>query len=159
MKCYNYWLQVFLFPISEKNNYTFVLTVRMKKFIVAILAFLYISTSSGATVHMHYCMGKLVNWSLGHSESDKCDKCGMEKNATKSNGCCKDEHKQMKVEKDQKGVESFQMLQLLPCALPVSFIEVPAHDFSSVTEGNPFSHAPPRSSTVAVYIRNCFFRI
>ncbi|MBK6990321.1 MAG: hypothetical protein IPH34_00115 [Chitinophagaceae bacterium] len=37
----------------------------MKKFITAILAVLYISTSTGAMVHMHYCMGQLADWGLG----------------------------------------------------------------------------------------------
>ena len=35
----------------------------MKKAIVSILAVLYLCSSAGATVHLHYCMGKLVNWS------------------------------------------------------------------------------------------------
>ncbi len=131
----------------------------MKKFIVAILSFLYISTSTGATVHMHYCMGELVNWSLGHSNPNKCDNCGMEKTDSKDNGCCKDEHKQLKIEKDQKVTVSFQMMQLLTGTLPISFIEIPAHGLSSVTEENPISHAPPRKSDIAVYIRNCTFRI
>lgn len=131
----------------------------MKKFIVAILSFLYISTSSGATVHMHYCMGELVNWSLWHNESDKCDNCGMEKNDTKDNGCCKDEHKQLKIEKDQKVADSFKMMKLITCSFPVSSIEIIAHDLFSFTEENPVSHAPPRKSDIAVYILNCTFRI
>jgi hypothetical protein len=40
----------------------------MKKFITAILAVLYLGTSSGATIHMHYCMGKLAEWGLGHQK-------------------------------------------------------------------------------------------
>ena len=131
----------------------------MKNFIVAILSFLYISTSTGATVHMHYCMGELVNWSLGHNNPKICDNCGMEKTDAKDNGCCKDEHKQLKIEKDQKVAESFKMMQLLPSTLPVSFIEVPALNFCCVTEKSPTCHSPPRNSDIAVYIRNCAFRI
>ena len=51
----------------------------MKKFITAILAVLYLGTSSGATIHMHYCMGKLADWGLGHQNSKTCGNCGMEK--------------------------------------------------------------------------------
>lgn len=84
----------------------------------------------------------------------------MEKSDEKDNGCCKDEHKFVKNDTDQKTAEAgFQLIQLLAVALPVTFIEIPSTDFPSVTEENPISHAPPRSSGVAVYIRNCVFLI
>jgi len=132
----------------------------MKKFIVAILAVLYLGTSTGAMVHMHYCMGKLADWSLGHNKSKTCGNCGMEKSEEKDNGCCKDEHKFVKNDNDQKTAESF----VTNFALQV--IDIPVECFtsseilvSSVTEKHPVSHAPPRSSGVAVYIRNCTFLI
>jgi hypothetical protein len=129
----------------------------MKKLIVTILALVYLGTSTGATVSMHYCMGKLVKWTLGHSQQNKCDNCGMEKKNAK--GCCKDEYKQLKAEKDQKAAESVQLMQLASIAIPIFFVEIPSVGFTSLTEENPFSHAPPRSNEVAAYIRNCVFRI
>jgi len=132
----------------------------MKKFITAILAILYLGTSSGATIHMHYCMGKLADWGLGHNKSKTCGECGMEKSDEKDNGCCKDEHKFVKNDTDQKIAEAgFQMMQLISAALPVSFFEIHGNNISSLTEENPISHAPPRSGGVAVYIRNCTFLI
>lgn len=131
----------------------------MKKFFITIFAFLYISSSTGATVHFHYCMGELVQLGLWHSETNKCGECGMEKNNAKPNSCCKDEYKLVKVEKDQKATAAIEILQLIALAAPVSIIELPAHNFSSVIEDNPVNHAPPRRDTIAVYIRNCVFRI
>lgn len=132
----------------------------MKKLLVAILALLYISTSVGATVHMHYCMGKLADWGPGHNKSKTCGKCGMEISEKKDNGCCKDERKFIKNDTDQKTTEAaIQMTQVMAVALPVSFFEIPSADIPTVTEENPISHAPPRSSGVAVYIRNCVFLI
>ena len=131
----------------------------MKKIIITILAFLYISSTTGATVHFHYCMGELVQWGLWHSDTNKCGECGMEKNNAKPNSCCKDEYKLVKIEKDQKATAAIEMLQLIAYTAPLSIIEIPVHDFFSVTEENPFSHAPPRSSGIAVYIRNCIFLI
>jgi hypothetical protein len=132
----------------------------MKKLFVAIVALLYISTSTGATLHMHYCMGKLADWGLGNNKSNTCGKCGMEKSEEKDSGCCKDEHKFIKNDTDQKTTEvGLQMLQVLAVALPVSFIEIPTNDFPSETEENPISHAPPRSSGAALHIRNCVFLI
>lgn len=132
----------------------------VKKILVAILAFLYISTSVGATVHMHYCMGKLADWGIGHKEAKTCGKCGMQQSVKKTNDCCKDENKFVKNDTDQKTAEAtFQMAQVIAVALPVAFFEMTAADISSLTEADPISHAPPQSSGVAVYIRNCVFRI
>ena len=132
----------------------------MKKIIVAILSILYISTATGATIHMHYCMGKLINWSLLKHEGDQCGKCGMKKAGEKNNGCCKDEHKFVKNITDQKVAESaLQLIHVLAFAVPYVFVEIPVKNFSSVTEENPLSHAPPRSRGTHVYILNCVFRL
>lgn len=131
----------------------------MKKFITAILAVLYLGTSSGATVHMHYCMGKLADWGLGHKESKTCGNCGMEKSNEKDNGCCKDEHKFVKSSSDQKVVESsFQLMEVMGTAFISEYAKLPSLQLTSVTEENPVSNAPPRSS-IAVYILNRTFLI
>lgn len=132
----------------------------MKKFLVAILAFIYLGTSTGATIHLHYCMGKLADTGLGINKSKTCGECGMEKSDEKDNGCCKDELKFVKNDSDQKINEvGIKMMQLASTAFPVSFIESPLNNIPSVTEENPISHAPPRSGGVAVYILNRTFLI
>ncbi len=132
----------------------------MKRFAAAILAVLYISTSAGATVHMHYCMGKLADWGLGQKESKTCGKCGMKTSEAKDNGCCKDEHKFFKTDTNQKAAEAgLQLLQILAIDLPVSFVEYPSFNFTSASEDYPVSNAPPRSNGVAVYILNRTFLI
>lgn len=129
----------------------------MKKFLVAILAFLYISSSTGATVYMHYCMGRLANSGLVHHRAKTCNMCGME---NKCNDCCKDENKFFKIQTDQEVVAYvFHTMQPFAVALPVSFFEMPSVDVSTIAEENPISHSPPQSSDVAVYIRNCVFLI
>jgi len=132
----------------------------MKKVFVVILALLYISTSTGAVVHFHYCMGKLADWGFSSKESRICGKCGMEKLEKKNNGCCKDEQKFFKNNTDQKiAASAYQSMQVVAVSAPTSFFEIPTVDFFPVTEKNPVSHAPPRSCGVAVYIRNCVFLI
>src|SRR5450755_4151392 len=81
----------------------------MKKVLATILVFIYLSTSMGATIHLHYCMGKLASWGLIDHESKNCAACGMVKKTSTSSqcmsakmDCCKDEHKQIKTDKDQK---------------------------------------------------------
>ena len=68
----------------------------MKNLLTILLLVLYTTSTIGATVHVHYCMGKLVGYSLRHSDVDACDKCGMKETKQKK-GCCNEEHKQIKV--------------------------------------------------------------
>jgi len=132
----------------------------MKRFFVAILALLYITTSTGATFHMHYCMGNFVDWGFGQNNAKSCSNCGMQESGQKDKGCCKDENKFLKNDTDQKVTESaFQFIQLIAVSLPPSFVELASNVFPSVTENNPIGHSPPRSCGVAVYIRNCVFLI
>ncbi|MES2374493.1 MAG: hypothetical protein V4557_18090 [Bacteroidota bacterium] len=128
----------------------------MKKLLVTILAVVYITVSSGATINMHYCMGKLMTVDMKQEEKGTCGSCGMEKVGHK--GCCKDEQKKLQIEKDQKISEStFQFLSV------VSEISVPYYfsysDHSSLSISYPVSHAPPGVGTIPIFIRNCNFRI
>ena len=132
--------------------------VLLKKAFILILTLIYLTSSVGATVHVHYCMDKLVSWDLESEKGNTCDNCGM---ANKDNsGCCKDEQKQVKLEADQK---------VTPAGLtfdPLSFTIVPLPfqpDYSpswfTAVRLIPASHAPPRLAGVDVYLRLCTFRI
>jgi hypothetical protein len=128
----------------------------MKKILVSILAVFYLASSVGATVHLHYCMDKLVNWSLLKDDGDKCDKCGMEKDG----GCCKDEDKFVKNNIDQKVAESsIQLMQMAAVATPAAFIYTSEYYFISIIQENSLSHAPPRNNGVGIYILNSVFRL
>jgi hypothetical protein len=129
----------------------------MKKVFVFILAFVYITTSAGFTLHMHYCMGKIANWGLGHNHSKTCSKCGMDE---KSTGCCKNEYKFFKNNPDQKITESaFQAVQIGNIISPSLFVELTSAYYPRLAKQNPAGHAPSRSCSIAVYIRNCTFLI
>jgi hypothetical protein len=126
----------------------------MKKLFTFILAFIYLTSSVGATVHLHYCMDKLVNWSL-NDEGGKCKTCGMEKDG----GCCKDEHKFVKNSLDQSATGAIQLSQLPTIDSPISFINITDDLSFSLTKDSPASHAPPINSGFDILIRNCVFRI
>src|SRR6187397_1448755 len=127
----------------------------MKKILVSILAVFYLASTVGATVHLHYCMDKFINWNLLKGE-DKCSKCGMEKDG----GCCKDENKFVKNNIDQKVAESaIQLTQMAAIATPVGLI-YPSEDYSSsLIQEYPISNTPPRSNGAGIYILNSVFRI
>lgn len=132
----------------------------MKKFVVAIVALLYVAISCGATIHVHYCMDKLVDWSLGHNNDESCSECGMEKTLAQK-GCCKDEHKLVKLEDDQKITEPAVLnLQWPPAeASPGSFVSYSPPALPAVVYKFPLSHAPPAGTGPVIYLRNRNFRI
>lgn len=128
----------------------------MKKLLASILAIFYLSSSVGATIHLHYCMDKLINWSLTKSDGDKCDKCGMEKDG----GCCKNEEKVIKNNADQNIAGSaIQSIRVLSTAVLFDFITASENSFSSVIERYPICHAPPLIGAGEIYVMNCVFRI
>jgi len=128
----------------------------MKKIIVSILTVLYLFSSTGATIHMHYCMDKLISWDLsGHG--NKCSNCGMEKKG--HGGCCKDQSKFVKNDFDQKVTESMIAGIQFVSSAPVAFINISENFSSSLSEKYPIIHAPPLISGVDILIRNCVFRI
>ena len=132
----------------------------MKKIIVAILALLYITASTGAMLHLHYCMGKLAGWGISYNESASCGECGMKQSAKKDKSCCDHNQKFVKYTVDQKTIETdFQMNRVMDIAPPVSFFAIPSSFSTIIADENSISHAPPRNGGVAVYIRNCVFRI
>ena len=127
----------------------------MKKILVSIFAVFYLASSVGATVHLHYCMDKIIGWSLLNSTGDKCNKCGMEKDG----GCCKDENKFVKNNIDQKVTESaIHLIQMAAVATPAAFIYASEYRFTTIIQENSLSHAPPRNNGVGIYILNNVFR-
>lgn len=138
----------------------------MKRFLATILALVYLSTSMGATVHLHYCMGKLFSWSLIDNDSKNCSQCGMPKSnkaghcMSLKDGCCKDKHAHIQLDKDQKATEAtYKFLTPAFVFLPASMTTLPDLYVASYIVGYPTTNAPPEPGKVPVFIRNCTFRI
>lgn len=129
----------------------------MKKFLVLILAVLYMASSTGATFHMHYCNGRLVDVALSHEEQEGCEKCGPETANTCAKDCCKDVHKTVKLDKDQQIKES--STHPAEAAIITTKTDFSAQQLLLTTHTHPVSHAPPRPHPVATYILLCTFRI
>jgi hypothetical protein len=130
----------------------------MKKLITSIFILTYFVTSTGAAVQLHYCMNELVSWDVNGKTKANCGECGMEKQGHK--GCCHDENKLIKIEKDHKvSSASFDFLQL----------PAPLHTAMNVKQGftpvfniitfYPSAHAPPKAGKVPIYLFNSLFRI
>ncbi|MGB4771088.1 MAG: hypothetical protein WBP58_06510 [Chitinophagaceae bacterium] len=100
----------------------------MKRIMVSIIAALYLLASTGTAVELHYCMGKVVDWSFAHISSASCDQCGMEKQEA-GNHCCKDEQKYVKSLDDQKSNTASQEFSPLSTAAPASTFHLPPFTF------------------------------
>jgi hypothetical protein len=104
----------------------------------------------GATIHMHFCTDKLVGWSLWYSDKDKkCSDCGMKE---KKNDCCKDEHKQVKLNTVHQKSATAQNIQFIDAPVLVT----PIADFSvkGIAKSKTFrvTNAPPKIPGERLYI-------
>ncbi len=80
---------------------------------------IYGSVTMGTTVHLHYCMNKMVGWSLVDNQDLQCHTCGMEKKG----GCCKDSKAQIKLAADQQKADpakNANVHSLLVCSQPIA---------------------------------------
>lgn len=127
----------------------------MKKATIAILALLYILTTSGVVVNVHYCMGAVASVTYGHDTPDSCGKCGM----TEKDGCCHSELKVVKLDDvHQQTLKAKQAMQEWTLA-PLVFFQAAVATYSS---RNPFDisyHSPPDPRVNSVYLHTNVFRI
>ena len=137
----------------------------MKRALAFLLSFIYLSASMGASIHLHYCMGKLISWEFINHESKNCAYCGMPKEGGKtgivfSNKCCSDKQQELKTGSDQQLTPGeFQWVKVLPHISPLYKRTAPEYPGSLVLATHPVTHAPPVSGGQPVFLRNCNFRI
>jgi len=126
----------------------------MKRFFALILSFSFIAASSGASVNIHYCRGKVsaVSWSILPAASCKCGKKTMK-------GCCKTETRLVKLTDNAKqpdftGAHSMPVVEAAP--VTSYFVQQPI-----VLEvmATAFSASPPGSERISVFLRNRVFRL
>lgn len=140
----------------------------MKKFLLTILALIYLFSSVGTNVYRHYCMDKLVAWGVGQEKQvlDACPYCGMPKTGHtghcnyQAKGCCHDEHQQVKNEKDQNLARG--SIKLVKPSSPIISYAQAFFSFALVQTpavAYPVIRAPLQTSKVPLFIRNCVFRI
>jgi hypothetical protein len=138
----------------------------MKKVFATILAVIYLTSSMGATLHLHYCMGKLISWGLASHETKNCSFCGMPidhrngHSVMVKDGCCKDEHTQFKTDKDQKPAQTgLEYIKLFPDATGENHLAVTDAFLSSISIDYPTANAPPFIDKVPLFLFNRNFRI
>ena len=129
----------------------------MKKAVAIFLMVLYGFAATGATIHAHYCMGRLISVNLFLGNPNVCANCGMAKE--KSHGCCRDEQHQVQMHTDHQLVpagcdtEAFSPIIITPF-----FSFTPATKVSA-TQVYPISNAPPGWPDKKRHILYCSFLI
>jgi hypothetical protein len=127
----------------------------MKKLLLGILSFVYITIASGVVVNIHYCMGRLSSVDYTYNNNDKCGKCGMDN----KKGCCHNEFKIVKLADDQQVAKAGINVAQAPAILSSWVV-----DLSRPVQGlNKYFalqyHSPPDKGDLPVYLSNCVFRI
>jgi hypothetical protein len=126
----------------------------MKKFLVTILAIVYLGVSSGFAMTIHYCMGKVSSVEL-LSNKNKCGKCGMKSDT----GCCKDDFKVFKINDAHKLISND-----INIFTPIAVID----DSKNIFNSRPFpsgtilayhNNSPPISQGISLCVLNCVFII
>lgn len=121
---------------------------------VAILAFLYLTITSGVVVNWHYCMGDLSSIDIGARHSDHCEKCGM----ADKKGCCETTYKVFKVDDAHQWAKVNWELNTLAAVFPTTIQFEPVH-FSIDNSQLQQYHAPPDERLNAIYLHTGVFRI
>ena len=130
--------------------------LHMKKFIVAILAVLYMGISSGVAMDIHYCMGKETSVEFYSKEDDgKCGRCGMKD----KKGCCSDEHKFYKLADSHKNVSNDINLNNVVVAIVTTFVLPDYYLSAQLSSAAIKNYSPPDYARPSYCIMNSVFRI
>jgi hypothetical protein len=137
--------------------YNFTLIYKVKKFLATILILVYFAASTGATVQLHYCMGKVKSWSILSVKkgSSTCGNCGMEKHK----GCCGEKNETIKIEKDYNLSATYLSFSQIHNVAPVAYAYAPNVNCISRNINAFCANAPPHVRDVPIYIKNCVYRI
>ena len=130
----------------------------MKKLFTILLALIYLVSISGASLHFHYCMGKMQNWSIGYDNSkEDCSICGM----TQKKGCCEDQHHSIQTDKQYSASTvsiSISKIAVEPLhhTEQYSFLN---NTYSFINHSSLANAPPGRMSNIPIFIQNCNYRI
>ncbi|MBG9378033.1 hypothetical protein I5907_17475 [Panacibacter sp. DH6] len=126
----------------------------MNKTVALILAFMYLSLSSGLAVNIHYCMGKVADVHVNDYTETTC-KCGKKS----AKPCCNNQFEVVKVQDAHQLATADFNLQS-PAIVLHSFQNLMALlTLPQVQTAMVADHAPPLLSPPDIYLQNCVFRI
>lgn len=130
----------------------------MVKVIASISFLFYFAVTSGVVINSHYCMKRLSSVHLFEAHAKVCGRCGMETH--KSNGCCRDEVKVVKLvlDQDRQEVASYTIPALEIISVTPSEFIVASFENNNL-QRHYHNHSPPLLSAQDTYLQNNVFRI
>lgn len=123
----------------------------MKKVTIILLTVFYFAVASGVTVSVHYCGGKVKEFSLFHASNEEgC--CGTKK---KSKGCCHEKAAFIKVKDNHNPSSSVYLAnnysKIIDAYLPAQFFTIPS---KSVAYFVLKFHSPPVLYDNPLYLKH-----
>lgn len=137
----------------------------MKKIVILLLMFVYSMSTSGMTVYLHYCCGKLDKIQVAASEKPHCEPvedCGNQQKCDSYSDlghakCCFDQSVALKISAEQEPLllskNCIQPIHLVPTAIVVVTPQLAAQDVQ------PYTIVSAQYNLSPLHIRNCVFRI
>ena len=124
----------------------------MKKFLITILAFVYLTSTVGAMVRLDCCLEKLVSYSLGTPADKHWD--------DESTGNCQDDHKQSKLGHEQKRSDSYIWLaKKYLASINTRFPAYPFHAVGVLKGTYSVKQKAPQQAKIPIFLLNCVHRI
>lgn len=128
----------------------------MKKIVLIILTLLYAVVSSGITLNLHYCMGRLTGVEWG--SASVCASCGQKKMASH---CCSNETQYVKLALDQD-VSQATVTSLSPAVvelMPVFQTGLGEMLPEDILQPSAVFDSPPGQTGVPLFVHHCTFLI
>jgi len=128
----------------------------MKKSLFIFFAALYLLSSSGISLNLHYCGGKIKSVSFFHT--DEADCCGPK--MKKKKDCCKERSFVYQVKEDQNNANPLSFEN--PAKKILAIVSAPQTFLASLKSFSfavPDFHAPPDITGPGTYLKNRAFRI
>ena len=127
----------------------------VKRFVVTILALIYLTITSGVLINVHFCMGEIASVEYGQDATSACEKCGMESKA----GCCSTEVAFVKVSEQQKSEATTSINTPLPQILHTEYSQQLAVSTLPIAGKSHQAHVSPRYQTESLNVLYRNFRI
>jgi hypothetical protein len=126
----------------------------MKKFLVTILALVYLTSTFGATLRLDCCLKKLVSIGLGAPDHDNS------LHEENKGNCNDNDHKKAKLGHDQKRNDAkIRIAKFVPASLNTDYPDYSFHPVSTLTEAYPVNNAPPQRAKIPLFILHCVHRL
>ena len=124
--------------------------VLVKKFVVIFFSIFYLISSSGISLNVHYCGGKIKHVSIINANEKDC--CGKKKMSKK---CCKDKVAYFKIKDNHKSNQFAKVVtpsvKLINAVLPTTSVDFYVNSVHSSIQND---HAPPVIYDNPLYLKH-----